>query len=332
MPGTPAAEAPGSVLGLRRVPQLGGDDGGERVLDDHAIGVGPRDSAPLLSDRCVAGFPVQEGAAVHGVPQERPDRPLAPRGRPVTVERRGGWHAPLIQAMSDGRDAAAPIHVSLEDVSDDLALASVDDEGDALTLGLPPPGIQNVTVIPVVDRSTKTVGRRAAGEIAPVGVRPEPALHDLAELNAVVVGHRALEAFNELSRDPGLVRARVVRVDHPDARASQRVLVKGGLVRLEAGEATDVVSQDNRRLALARIQAQLGQGEKALTAAGVEPAAIVRKLLDDSVAVGRGPRPHGLPLCSDGKILVRAGTTEERIGGIIGVAPRQRTDAADRTA
>src|SRR5262249_3188343 len=125
--------------------------------------------------------------------------------------------------------------------------------------------------------------------------------------------HGALEALDELTRDAGLVDARLVRVDDPDPRASQRVLVKGGFVGLEAREAADVVDEDDVGLPSARIQAELEQRQESLTPVGIQPAATADKLADDPVAMGRRPSMHLRSLFVDRQILVRTRTTVERI-------------------
>jgi hypothetical protein len=121
--------------------------------------------------------------------------------------------------MSDRGNPPAPNRVRLVHVAEDLRLDRINDQRDVLTFRLPAPGTQQVKLMAVNDRAAKAVGRPAAREAAPFGVRPEPTLHDLAELHTEVVGHRALEAFDELAGDARLVRTCVVGVDDPDARA-----------------------------------------------------------------------------------------------------------------
>jgi hypothetical protein len=98
--------------------------------------------------------------------------------------------------------------------------------------------------------------------VAELGVCAQAAADELAELLAVLVGQHALEALHQVAGDAVLVGAGLVSEDDADAGAPERVLVEGGLIRLEAREPTDVVAQDYVGLAHAGLRADVEEGQE----------------------------------------------------------------------
>ncbi len=79
------AEASGLPLGLRGIPELLRDDRGERALDDDVLRHGALDLAASFADLRVAGFGVDERAAVDRVVEDRPDGALGPSWAPLAA-------------------------------------------------------------------------------------------------------------------------------------------------------------------------------------------------------------------------------------------------------
>ena len=140
------------------------------------------------------------------------------------------------------------------------------------------------------------------------GMRSVTTPHDLGELLGVLVGEDALETLHQVARHAGVVRAGVVRVDHADARAPERVLVKRRFLWVESREAADVVAQNDVGGAPVGLRTELEERQELVPSISVQARGVVRELSDDLVRVGPGPRPHRRALFLYRQVLRRSGS------------------------
>jgi hypothetical protein len=177
----------------------------------------------LLADLAVLGLAVDQGPAVERISEDRPDGALAPGGSALAPIGCGSRRATGVEILDDAADATLPLDVRLVDLLDNGGLKGVGHQADPLAVGLPSAGVGEVRgAVGLPNRPAVAVRGPPADPMPARRVGPEAPGDDLGELLAVVVGQDPLQRLDEVAGDAALVRARLVRVDHPDARPAER--------------------------------------------------------------------------------------------------------------